>query len=209
MAPALTIGPEDFGPAPGGSLIKPVVVGRFVPTVDMGVGLRRRARFRRRRPARGGARPCRQTLRPMCPQPHPEGPGCGDRRRRRDPGAYLAPAAVAVAPADRRPRLLVSDPRQRAAAGIAHHCEAHRPLRLVRPVRRPAECAKTSAGDRSPCTRPWATRCAGFGSTPRERAVHRGAGGEGMTTDTPAPHFEQARENVKPTGFAGSSGPEA
>ena len=30
-----------------------------------------------------------------------------------------------------------------------------------------------------------------------------------MTTDTPAPHFEQARENVKPTGFAGSSGPEA
>jgi len=38
VAPALTIGPEDFGPAPGGSLIKRVVAGRFVPTVDMGVG---------------------------------------------------------------------------------------------------------------------------------------------------------------------------
>ena len=38
VAPALTIGPEDFGPAPGGSLIKRVLAGRFVPTVDMGVG---------------------------------------------------------------------------------------------------------------------------------------------------------------------------
>jgi len=38
VAPALTIGPEDFGPAPGGSLIKRVIAGRFVPTVDMGVG---------------------------------------------------------------------------------------------------------------------------------------------------------------------------
>ncbi|MGQ0593330.1 MAG: NAD-dependent epimerase/dehydratase family protein, partial [Gammaproteobacteria bacterium] len=38
VAPALTIGPEDFGPAPGGSLIKRVVAGRFVPTVDVGVG---------------------------------------------------------------------------------------------------------------------------------------------------------------------------
>ena len=88
VAPALTIRPEDFGPAPGGSLIKRVVTGRFVPTVDMGVGLRRRERFPRRRPARGGARPSRPTLRPMCPQPHPEGADRGDRRRRRDPGAY-------------------------------------------------------------------------------------------------------------------------
>ena len=37
-APALTIGPEDFGPAPGGSLIKRVIAGRFVPTVNLGVG---------------------------------------------------------------------------------------------------------------------------------------------------------------------------
>ncbi|MGH8479251.1 MAG: NAD-dependent epimerase/dehydratase family protein [Gammaproteobacteria bacterium] len=38
VAPALTIGPEDFGPAPGGSLIKRVIAGGFVPTVDVGVG---------------------------------------------------------------------------------------------------------------------------------------------------------------------------
>lgn len=38
VAPALTIGPEDFGPAPGGSLIKRVVAGQFVPTFDVGVG---------------------------------------------------------------------------------------------------------------------------------------------------------------------------
>lgn len=38
IAPALTIGPEDFGPAPGGSLIRRVVEGRFVPTVALGVG---------------------------------------------------------------------------------------------------------------------------------------------------------------------------
>jgi dihydroflavonol-4-reductase len=38
VAPALTIGPEDFGPAPGGKIIKRVVEGRFVPTFDVGVG---------------------------------------------------------------------------------------------------------------------------------------------------------------------------
>ena len=80
--------PGGFRPGSRGSLIKRVVTGRFVPTVDMGVGLRRRERFPRRRPARGAARPSRPTLRPMCPQPHPEGAGRGDRRRRRDPGAY-------------------------------------------------------------------------------------------------------------------------
>jgi dihydroflavonol-4-reductase len=39
VAPARTIGPEDFGPAPGGSIIKRVTAGRFVPTVDVGVGV--------------------------------------------------------------------------------------------------------------------------------------------------------------------------
>ncbi len=38
VAPALTIGPEDFLPAPGGKMIKRVVEGRFMPTVDLGVG---------------------------------------------------------------------------------------------------------------------------------------------------------------------------
>ncbi len=38
VAPALTIGPEDFVPAPGGSIIKRVIAGRFVPTFDVGVG---------------------------------------------------------------------------------------------------------------------------------------------------------------------------
>ena len=206
MAPALTIGPDDFGPAPGGSLIMPVVAGRFVPTVDMGVGMRRLSDF----PADGvllaaeRGRPGQRYLlcahNPTLKELVAEIAAVAGTRAR-----TWHPAAVAAAPADRRPRLLVPDPWQRAA-GTAHHREAHRPLRLVRCT---AECAKTSAGDRSPCTRPWPTRCTGFGSTPRERAVHRGAGGEGMTTDTPAPRFEQARENVKPTGFAGSSGPEA
>ncbi len=39
IAPALTIGPEDFGPAPGGSVIKRVVEGRFMPTFAVGIGI--------------------------------------------------------------------------------------------------------------------------------------------------------------------------
>jgi dihydroflavonol-4-reductase len=38
VAPALTFGPEDYGPAPGGFIVKRVAEGRFMPTVDVGVG---------------------------------------------------------------------------------------------------------------------------------------------------------------------------
>jgi hypothetical protein len=76
VAPALTIGPGDFGldfgPAPGGSLIERVIAGRFVLTFDVGAASRTPSAKSRTstQPTRSAAVPASLVTRSVNATPH-------------------------------------------------------------------------------------------------------------------------------------------